>query len=262
MSHSRQPLHPKHSYICISLQGATERRRLMTEQFAKAGIDARFFNGIMLKDGETDIPGYDEKAHIRRAGRGLSRGEIGCYLSHRKVWQQLLDSDDDAYCVLEDDVVLETGFRDAVEAIMEHSADLDIVRLSTRTPRDLRLRYMTLRTGARVYWTRQCVSGCHGYTITRRAAQAMLKCTERILDPIDHELTRCWEHRQKVQVLHPPAVRLSHLPSTIDDRHGVRRAGMLTRRLTGIRYRLEVLRQKIRALAWPGQWKKRTGDVP
>ncbi|MGI4984538.1 MAG: glycosyltransferase family 25 protein [Janthinobacterium lividum] len=253
--------HLKHSYVCISLQSAPERRRLMTDQFAKAGITARFFDAVELKDGGNAIPGYDESEHIRRAGRGLSRGEIGCYLSHRKVWQQLLDSSDDTYCVLEDDVILDTGFRQTVEAIVARSAELDIVRLSTRTPRDLRLSYVKLHTGARVHWTRQCASGSHGYTITRRAAHAMLKCTERMLDPIDHELTRCWEHRQKVLALHPPAIRLADLSSTIRDRHGVRRAGMLARRLTGIRYRWEVLRQKIRALVWPGQWKKKMGQA-
>lgn len=39
-------------------------------------------------------------------GRELGRGEIGCFLSHRKCWKRLLDSDEKYALVMEDDLIL------------------------------------------------------------------------------------------------------------------------------------------------------------
>lgn len=47
----------------------------------------------------------------------LSYGEIGCAMSHLKIYKKILDSDLDSALILEDDIKLESGFRQLVEKI-------------------------------------------------------------------------------------------------------------------------------------------------
>jgi GR25 family glycosyltransferase involved in LPS biosynthesis len=56
---------------------------------------------------------YRHQLHTPHYPFGMNSGEIGCFLSHRNVWQRMVDANLDAALVLEDDVELEPGFDDA-----------------------------------------------------------------------------------------------------------------------------------------------------
>jgi collagen beta-1,O-galactosyltransferase len=43
--------------------------------------------------------------------RPLKLGEIGCFLSHYKVWNDVVENNYERVVVLEDDVVFEPSFR-------------------------------------------------------------------------------------------------------------------------------------------------------
>src|SRR5438034_3575043 len=45
-----------------------------------------------------------------RSPFSISGGEIGCFLSRRRAWQQLLDDGLSAALIVEDDIELEPGF--------------------------------------------------------------------------------------------------------------------------------------------------------
>jgi glycosyl transferase family 25 len=157
------------SYVCISLAGAHERRALMAKEFEKAGIEATFFTGIEPRIAIESISEYDHSGRMRRYGRPLTRGEIGCYLSHREVWKSLVHSGDDVWCVMEDDLFLRNGFRAAVEELAEHREHWDIVRLMglLNLPQ---LPYAELPSGTRLMWMDKSPNGAQCYVITREAA--------------------------------------------------------------------------------------------
>lgn len=63
----------------------------------------------------------------------ISRGEIGCFLSHRKAWQAIVDSGADAGLVFEDDVVLDADvFARASKAVLDGMGRGDWVEFQTR----------------------------------------------------------------------------------------------------------------------------------
>ncbi len=63
---------------------------------------------------ESELNGlYDAKAALKRYGRTLTRGEVGCFLSHRSVWRKVVESGQ-AAIVLEDDAIPEDAFFDRV----------------------------------------------------------------------------------------------------------------------------------------------------
>lgn len=62
-------------------------------------------DGRKMTDEELDQQ-FDNKETIRQYGRVLNRGEIGCTLSHRKCYAELLASDAPYALVLEDDIAI------------------------------------------------------------------------------------------------------------------------------------------------------------
>lgn len=69
-------------------------------------LDVEFLNAVdgrKLTEKERDSL-FDMARCIKRYGRELSGGEIGCTLSHRKFYQELLNSDQNYALVFEDDI--------------------------------------------------------------------------------------------------------------------------------------------------------------
>lgn len=88
----------------INLNGSDAR--LASAQAQLAAVDLGF-ERIEAVDGRnrlaTNFANYDSKAAIKFFGRDLKSGEIGCYLSHVKAAQAVLDSGAEYGLVFEDD---------------------------------------------------------------------------------------------------------------------------------------------------------------
>lgn len=69
-----------------------------------AGVDGRKLNKFELKQNSTLLSTYLQP-----------RGVVGCYLSHRKFWQLVVDQNYDSAIIFEDDVVLIPNFKQVLE---------------------------------------------------------------------------------------------------------------------------------------------------
>ena len=216
------------SYVCISLASASERRALMTRQFRRHGLEVRFFNGIEVRDPSFDVSASEVASRIRRYGRPLSNGEIGCYLSHREVWKQLINSTDDAWCVMEDDIALCSGFDAAIRELLTHRQHWDFVRLMGLNRRD-RIPYADLPSGMQLMWMDRQPVGLQGYVVTRAGAAELLRHTARIVHAIDTAVDRHWEHKLRMYVTEPEIVRAVEMESTVGYRSGVTSLSMRAR---------------------------------
>jgi glycosyl transferase family 25 len=93
--------------LMITLERATDRQALARERLA--GLRFEFFTGTDKQDldlGELERTGVYREALARRATRhrrGLRPGEIGCALSHRAIYQQIVDQGWRRALILEDD---------------------------------------------------------------------------------------------------------------------------------------------------------------
>lgn len=192
----------------------------MAVQFANHGIDARFFDAFELKGSVDTIPGYDAHGRRRRYGWPLSRGEVGCYLSHRAAWLQLVQSGNETMCVMEDDISLLNGFKAATEELHDTRQHWDMVRLMWINERE-QTEYARLPSGSRLMWMESPV-GTQSYMITRAAARKMLAYTATITHPIDIAFDRNWEHGQRMYVTSPQFAADTRAPTMITDRPDTR----------------------------------------
>lgn len=118
---------------CINLKRSIERRARMEAELKKTGLEFEFIDAV---DGRT-LSEEDLKrkySHWRtrfRYGIGLTRGEIGCSLSHVKFFDRIIDSDSVGF-VVEDDVSFADGARHAFEEVgnfLRHTEGPAIVQL-------------------------------------------------------------------------------------------------------------------------------------
>src|SRR4051794_12383587 len=87
--------------LLINLRQSSDRLRFQEQQFARLGIPFERLDAV-----EANSIAEGVYADVVCAWqRPISRGELGCFLSHRVAWQRVVDSGRSAL-VVEDDVLL------------------------------------------------------------------------------------------------------------------------------------------------------------
>lgn len=148
---------------------------------------------------------YRPKLHLPSYPFKLGPGEIGCFLSHRRVWQKMIDESIPRLLVVEDDVEFLPNFGQALADAVSHAPDSSYVQfqvrdvrvsrdgsVSTDDPKLVRPRVVPLRTSAQL--------------VTLGAAQRLLEFTQRFDRPVDAAIQMAWMHGANVLVSQPRSV--------------------------------------------------------
>ncbi|XP_061895277.1 procollagen galactosyltransferase 2 isoform X2 [Entelurus aequoreus] len=115
----------------INLKRRLDRRSRMLKTMTSLGlhttltdaVDGKALNTSQLQAlGIEMMPDYKDPY----SGRVLTRGEIGCFLSHHSIWRQVVERGLQKVLVLEDDVRFEPRFKRRLQAIMD---DVDKAQL-------------------------------------------------------------------------------------------------------------------------------------
>ncbi|XP_061634542.1 procollagen galactosyltransferase 2 isoform X2 [Phyllopteryx taeniolatus] len=116
----------------INLKRRLDRRSRMLKTMSALGlratlsaaVDGKALNTSQLQAlGIEMMPGYKDPY----SGRVLTRGEIGCFLSHHSIWSQVVERGLQKVLVLEDDVRFEPRFKRRLQAILD---DVDKAQLA------------------------------------------------------------------------------------------------------------------------------------
>ena len=135
----------------------------------------------------------------------ISRGELACFLSHRAIWQRMVDERIDQALILEDDVALVDGFDQAFARASRYCGVEEFVQFQTRAIRgtaeiieqadDIKIVRPTVaprRTSAQL--------------VGRMAAERLLAKSRQIDRPVDGFLQLVWETGQAVDCVVPSGV--------------------------------------------------------
>lgn len=198
----------------ISMTSAHQRR----EQFAAGAANAtarwEFFDALRLP---AEGLHYDEALTVRRFGRALKPGEVGCYASHYEVWRQFLMSAADQLLVFEDDVMVDWPL---IEQLCTHRLGdhgIDVLRLYTSHPINVRIaKYKLLSDHSHLMRVRGYLYGTQAYVLSRRGAEALLSVCQVMTMPVDWAMSRYWACGMPAFTLFPFPVLERHGPSTIE----------------------------------------------
>lgn len=135
----------------------------------------------------------------------ISRGEIGCFLSHRKAWQAILDSGADAGLVFEDDVVIDPQvFPRAVDAVLGWMGRSDWIEFQTRPVDGTAIHTVD---EFRIVEPHVPPFRLSAQLIGTDAAARMLAVTERFDRPVDGVVQLLGVTEQRILCVEPSGVR-------------------------------------------------------
>ncbi len=203
----------------INLKGSDDRLARASEQLANQALTFERIDAVNGR--ELCVPQkhavVDLHANRKKFYRPLSDGEIGCYLSHRKCWQRLLDSQHDYALVLEDDFTAIGTIKTAIEAAMNNALPVDIIKLCNYQGRERPIKYGQLLSPKQTLVVHdKPLSGCCAYVITRSGAKRMLAHSQKFYRPVDTDIQHTWETGVDVAAIQPyPVVQDNFFDSEI-----------------------------------------------
>ena len=136
----------------------------------------------------------------------LSPGEVGCFLSHRRCWQRIVDADWDYALIVEDDLALDSLlWEDALALIAQQASQESFIRLPAKH-REVPTVQISQQGNCKLFLPKVIGLQTVAQVVGRAAAQRLLTATEQLDRPVDTFLQMHWVHGQKIQTILPNGV--------------------------------------------------------
>lgn len=207
----------------INLAEATQRMNLMSSQLEALGLAYTRFEAIKGSTLTTEqISQWCNMNAIESNPTWLTRGAIGCALSHWSVYQQIVQDKSEVSLILEDDMLLPADFENILKAITEQIKDNEVILLYFQSFTEVKF---SLQQKTTLYKNYELVypmdisrlGAAGAYVITQQVAQRL---AERIFPISAAADTWHFFHQRKgfdtLRCVLPFAVTSSLLESTID----------------------------------------------
>lgn len=206
----------------ISLKRSVERRNHAIDQLNSLNVPFQIIeavDGYGLSD--QDIltnPDYGLWKFGSRT-RHLWQGEIGCVLSHFKIYLKMIEEDIKAVCILEDDIDLMKDFKNFLNYENLELIDWDIFYLGHHSKYSKReahsknkkeLKILNYTAGEPI----ELPMGSYGYIIKKNAAVKILKYGYPIRKPLDQYIGNAPALGIRTIILSPACVSHNYLFST------------------------------------------------
>lgn len=107
--------------LYISLREDEDRRQHLRQQLDRFGLDAEWVPAVNAQQLAEDVGG----------AVGLSRGQVACWMSHRKAWQRAHELGLSEVCILEDDLYWLADPGDYLSAGFLSRHDLELLQLGS-----------------------------------------------------------------------------------------------------------------------------------
>lgn len=153
------------------------------------------------------IPMHSGTLHLPHYPFPLTAGEVGCFLSHRKCWQQIVDEGLDYALIAEDDLALDPAiWPEVLDLIHSHASPDTFLRIPAKH-REKPHAIMSRRDHAKLFLPRVIGLQTVCQVVGRNAAARLLDASQSIDRPVDTFLQMHWITGQPVHTIHPNGVR-------------------------------------------------------
>jgi glycosyl transferase family 25 len=178
----------------INLAGSEERWETTSKRLTELKVPFERFEAV---DGRV-LPHplferHDDKLRQKYRGRALSGGELGCFTSHFLLWQRCVELNE-PIVVMEDDVVINESFKEAIDIAGLHIDDLRYLRLAGTYLK--RHPYKKVKTIG-VFDLNDHIKGPSGalcYVVNPSAAKAFLAQADSWFLAVDDYMDHYWWH--------------------------------------------------------------------
>ncbi|WP_069301397.1 glycosyltransferase family 25 protein [Neptunicoccus sediminis] len=193
--------------LIIHLARATGRRGQVDRLLSDTPYPARVIDaveGSVLSAEQQDRVLADHPLFKPRYPFPLNAGELGCFLSHRTVWQMIVDQGLSAALVLEDDVALVDGFDRAATFAAQHVNTLGYIQFQVRPVPECK----TVARGENVSIVQPKVTPLRtsAQMVSNAAAVRLLALTKQVDRPVDTFLQSHWHTGLQLACVVPSGV--------------------------------------------------------
>lgn len=172
----------------INLKCDTERLQFMQQQMDRLRIDYRIIEAIDGRSlSENEKMPYSKTIALRDFGRELTPGEIGCALTHIRIWNLMIEENIDELLVLEDDVHIGIGLIEVLKHRDRLPKDYQHVNFSTNARQDPFGEFVT--DIYRVSHHAERPYSTLAYLLTKAGAHKLLNLVSPLYMPIDNFIT-------------------------------------------------------------------------
>lgn len=172
----------------ISLLSAVERREKIKKQLDDLGIPFEFVDAVKGVDFYDNPEYFNRTASMKYEKRLMNPGEIGCALSHQKIYRKMIEEDLPYVLIFEDDAVLSP---DIVKVLPELEKNIKPNQLITMAKCDLTLKKQDIPLTeiynlSKPYMVKYgSMAQTPGYLITKEAAAKILEINFPVYIPAD-----------------------------------------------------------------------------
>ncbi len=178
----------------INLKQDIEKKMHMKKLCKENSLQCHFVDAVYGKNlTEDNIEQvYSKKKAIHEFGRELTKGEIGCALSHLSVYKEIVEKNIEMAIIVEDDIVIEDGFLELLNSVDTFPKMWECILLG-----HYRFSFRKLET-ASSYWERVRINdkyevvrlmehayGTHGYLINKKGAIKLIEAMSILSKPVD-----------------------------------------------------------------------------
>jgi glycosyl transferase family 25 len=105
--------------LVINIARNADRRKYVYDNIE--GLDFDFFDGVdgRMFTGQSHVEGVDNEGCLQTSGKILKLGEIGCAMSHKKVWEHIVEKGYKKTLILEDDAMFLVEHIRCISAILD-----------------------------------------------------------------------------------------------------------------------------------------------
>lgn len=202
--------------LLVNMERSTERLARSSATLQRYGLDFVHIKAVDGKGMSIADLGANIAPDFSQYYKVLTTSEVGCYLSHRKCWQYLLNSNFEYVVVLEDDFELQEDISTIHQYLADITLPWDCIKLMEYPLKRSAVQSFVCLNKTLVRYDK-IPSRTGAYVVSRSGAKKMLAQSEIIARPVDIDCQYWWENNLMVFGLKPYMVKAStHFESTID----------------------------------------------
>jgi len=179
----------------INLKKDIEKKEHMLKLCKAFSLNCNFFEAIYGKSLSTEKINrhYAKKKAVKYSNGGLNLGEIGCLLSHKHIYQTMVNEEIEQTLILEDDIEFSNDIEKVFDNINSFPDNWEVILLGHHSHAG-----RNIETKANIWWN-QYISrkytlirpsengyGTYGYLINNKGAKKLLNTLDQYYKPIDH----------------------------------------------------------------------------
>ncbi len=175
------------NFYLINLDRSPDRLAWISRRLAELCIDMQRISAVDGKKlNPSEIQRWDR---VRDPRFGMGPNEIACFLSHRFIWQKIVDGNESIAFIAEDDIHISNQLPQFLNDNGWIPQDADLVKAETVRQRVwLSKSVMAEYLDHQIYSLRSFHGGSAGYFVSQNGAARLLASTENYCIPLDQVL--------------------------------------------------------------------------